>query len=202
VEGLDWPLFVKWIKDEVWLVFKSSTQFSKEQKQNFLKNWKEEGAQKTAGACWAASRSTRCWTTTYLHKQPSQATNVQKHINENELSGIYSKLMYIKIAKLNALLKKLTRPFFVLIITNEQRLSALNDTGADVCCMSSKTFRRVFPVRQQPEKLNPTSSSYEHPFWKKIRRSWNYVTKSQLKWTKDNYPEMFMSLQTKMNTFF
>ena len=90
--------------------------------------------------------------------QPSQATNIQKHINENELSGIYSKLMYITIAKLNALLKKLTRPFFVLIITNEQRLSALNDTGADVCCMSSKTFRRVFPVRQQPEKLNSTSS--------------------------------------------
>ena len=96
--------------------------------------------------------------------QPSQATNIQKHINENELSGIYSKLMYITIAKLNALLKKLTRPFFVLIITNEQRLSALNDTGADVCCLSSKTFRRVFPVRQQPEKLNPSSSTYEHPF--------------------------------------
>ncbi len=137
------------------MVFKSSTQFSKEQKPNFLKKMeKRRSPKKLLEHVEQPVGVGRPHTTV----QPSQATNIQKHINENELSGIYSKLMYITIAKLNALLKKLTRPFFVLIITNEQRLSALNDTGADVCCMSSKTFRRVFPVRQQPEKLNSTSS--------------------------------------------
>jgi hypothetical protein len=126
----------------------------KNRNQTSLRKWKEEGAQKLLEHVEQPVGVGQPHTTV----QPSQATNIKKHINENELSGIYSKLMYITIAKLNALLKKLTRPFFVLIITNEQRLSALNDTGADVCCMSSKTFRRVFPVRQQPEKLNSTSS--------------------------------------------
>jgi hypothetical protein len=32
------------------------------------------------------------------------------------------------------------------------------DTGADICCMSSKAFRRVFQVGQRPEKLNRTSN--------------------------------------------
>jgi hypothetical protein len=41
---------------------------------------------------------------------------------------------------------------------NGQSLSALDDTGADICCMSSKAIRRVFPVEQRPEKLNWTSS--------------------------------------------
>jgi hypothetical protein len=41
---------------------------------------------------------------------------------------------------------------------NGHRLSALFDTGTDICCMSSETFRRVFPVGQRTEKLNLTSS--------------------------------------------
>jgi predicted ATPase len=40
---------------------------------------------------------------------------------------------------------------------NGTRLSALYDTGADVCCMSRKPLRRVFPEGQRPEELNRTS---------------------------------------------
>jgi hypothetical protein len=40
---------------------------------------------------------------------------------------------------------------------NGTRLSALYDTEADVCCMSRKPLRKVFPVGQRPEKLNHTS---------------------------------------------
>ncbi len=41
---------------------------------------------------------------------------------------------------------------------NGHKLSALYDTGADICCISSETFRRVFPVGQRPEKLYRTSN--------------------------------------------
>jgi hypothetical protein len=41
---------------------------------------------------------------------------------------------------------------------NEQRISAQYDTGADICCMSSKIFRKIFPVGTRPTKLAKISS--------------------------------------------
>ncbi len=61
------------------------------------------------------------------------------------------------IAKLNASLKNPLRPY-VSVHMNGHQMSALYDTGANICCMSSTAFRRVFPVRQRPEKLNRTSN--------------------------------------------
>ncbi len=64
--------------------------------------------------------------------------------------------MQSTIPKLNASLKKPVSPYLSLLM-NGTRLSALYDTGADVCSMSRKPFKRVFPVGQRPEKLNHTS---------------------------------------------
>jgi hypothetical protein len=53
--------------------------------------------------------------------------------------------------------EKPARPY-VSVLMNEHRLSALYYTGANICCMSSETFRQVFPVGQRPEKLNRKSN--------------------------------------------
>ena len=46
------------------------------------------------------------------------------------------------------------RPFISVTIKGHE-LSALYDTGADICCMSIKTFRRLFPViENRPKKVN------------------------------------------------
>jgi hypothetical protein len=41
---------------------------------------------------------------------------------------------------------------------NEQRLSSPYNTSVDVCCMSSKSFRKVYMVEQRLDQLNWTSS--------------------------------------------
>ena len=86
----------------------------------------------------------------------SSAPGASKPIKDN-VSGLYQDLIVNTIAKLNASLKKPLRPY-VSVQMKGHKLSALYDTGADICCMSSTAFRRVFPVGQRPEKLNRTSN--------------------------------------------
>jgi hypothetical protein len=76
---------------------------------------------------------------------------------------------------------------------NGQRLSALYDTGADVCCISSKAFRRVFRVRQKPEKLNQTSSVSTFS-----GNTLEGMESIQFFWklTKENSPTIFISSPT------
>jgi hypothetical protein len=73
------------------------------------------------------------------------------------MAGIYHNLIVSTISKLNASFKKPVRPYVSFLI-NGHRLSALYDTGANICCMSSETFRGLFPLRQRPEKINRMSS--------------------------------------------
>jgi hypothetical protein len=88
---------------------------------------------------------------------PKSAPIASKQIKDKDVAGLYQDLIVNTIAKLNASLKKPVRPC-VSLQMNGHKLCALYDTGADICCMSSKAFRRVFPVGQRPEKLNRTSN--------------------------------------------
>ncbi len=88
---------------------------------------------------------------------PQSAPSASKQIKDKDVSGLYQDLIVITIAKLNASLKKPLRPY-VSVHMNGHKMSALYDTGAYICCMSSTAFRRVFPVGQRPEKLNRTSN--------------------------------------------
>ena len=82
-------------------------------------------------------------------------TSASKQIKDKDVAGLYQDLIVNTIAKLNAFLKKPIRPY-VSVQMNGHKLSTLYDTGADICCMSSKAFRRVFLVGQRAEKLNRT----------------------------------------------
>ena len=85
------------------------------------------------------------------------APRASKQIKDKEVAGLYQDLIMNTIAKLNASLRKPFRPY-MSVQMNGHKLFPLYDTGADICCMSSEAFRRVFPVGQRPEKLNPTSN--------------------------------------------
>jgi hypothetical protein len=83
--------------------------------------------------------------------------NFWRVLEFDKFAGEWPLLIVNTIAKLNASLKKPFRPY-VSVQMNGHKLSALNDTGANICCMSSEAFKRVFPVGQRPEKLNRTSN--------------------------------------------
>jgi len=88
---------------------------------------------------------------------PQSAPKASKQIKDKDVAGLYQDLIMNTIAKLNASLRKPFRPY-MSVQMNGHKLFPLYDTGADICCMSSEAFRRVFPVGQRPEKLNPTSN--------------------------------------------
>ena len=75
----------------------------------------------------------------------------------NEMSIVYKELINSTIQKLSASMKKVKRPH-VLVNINGHQISALYDTGADMCCMSDTLFRKVFPVGKRPKKLNVIST--------------------------------------------
>ncbi len=79
---------------------------------------------------------------------PPSSFSASKQIKD-DLSGLYQDLIVNTIAKLNASLKRPLRPY-VSVQMNGQKMFALYDTGANICCMSSTAFRRVFPVGECP----------------------------------------------------
>jgi hypothetical protein len=123
---------------------------------------------------------------------PQSALNASKQIKDKDVAGLYQDPIVNTIAKLNASLKKPFRPY-VSVQMNGHKLSALYDTGADICCMSSEAFRRVFPVGQRPEKLNGRAMWSRHPATNsKERASILFPWKS----TKENSNTRSISLET------
>jgi hypothetical protein len=69
------------------------------------------------------------------------------------MSHIYPDLINSIINKINASVIKPYAPVFL----NRHRITALYDTGADICCMSSSIFCKHFPVGKRPTKLQRKS---------------------------------------------
>ena len=74
------------------------------------------------------------------------------------MSIVYRELINSTTNKLSSSIKRSKKPT-VLVTINGQKIKALYDTGADLCCMTAAKFRQVFPVRQRPKKLNVTVAS-------------------------------------------
>jgi hypothetical protein len=72
------------------------------------------------------------------------------------MSNIYRDLINSTINKIKASVIKPKRPY-VPVFLNGHKVSALYDTGADICCMSSSYFRKYFPVGKRPTKLQRKS---------------------------------------------
>jgi len=73
------------------------------------------------------------------------------------MSIVYKELINNTINKLNSSFIKPQRPY-VAVNINGHRITALYDTGADVCCMSSKAFRKLYEAGNRPVKINKPSS--------------------------------------------
>ena len=54
-------------------------------------------------------------------------------------------------------MKKSKKPW-VSVNINGHKISALYDTGADICCTTAASFRQVFLVGKRPKKLNVIST--------------------------------------------
>jgi hypothetical protein len=72
------------------------------------------------------------------------------------MSTIYHDLITSTINKIKASVIKPKRPY-VPVFLNGHKVSALYDTGADICCMSSSMFQKYFPVGKRPTKLQRKS---------------------------------------------
>ena len=72
------------------------------------------------------------------------------------MSNIYRDLINSTINKIKASVIKPKRPY-VPVFLNGHKITALYDTGADICCMSSTYFRKHFPVGNRPTKLQRKS---------------------------------------------
>jgi hypothetical protein len=72
------------------------------------------------------------------------------------MSNIYCDLINSTINKIKASVIKPVRPY-VPVFLNGHKVSALYDTGADLCCMSSGVFQKYFPVRKRSTKLQRKS---------------------------------------------
>ena len=70
----------------------------------------------------------------------------------NNLSIFFQHLIKNTVNKLSSSFKKPSRPFVPLTV-NKINLTALYDTGADISCMSTKTFRRLFQAGNRPTKI-------------------------------------------------
>ena len=80
---------------------------------------------------------------------PSRSSNC-------DMSTIYRDLITSTINKIKASVIKPKRPY-VPVFLNGHKVTALYDTGADICCMSSSYFRKYFPVGKRPTKLQRKS---------------------------------------------
>jgi hypothetical protein len=69
-----------------------------------------------------------------------------------DMANIYRDLIKSTINKIKASVIEPVRPY-VPVFLNGHKVSALYDTGADICCMSSSVFQKYFPVRKRPTKL-------------------------------------------------
>ena len=69
---------------------------------------------------------------------------------------MYYGLIKNTINKLSASIIKPKRPY-VPVQVNGHNIAALYDTGADISCMNSKTFRKLFPVDKRPPKTHQVS---------------------------------------------
>ena len=73
------------------------------------------------------------------------------------MSIVYRELINSTINKLSSSIKRSKKPT-VLVTINGQKIKALYDTGADLCCMTAAKFRQLFPVGKRPKKLNVIST--------------------------------------------
>ncbi len=69
-----------------------------------------------------------------------------------DMAIIYRDLIKSTINKIKASVIKPVRPY-VPVFLNGHKVSALYDTGVDICCMSSSVFQKYSPVRKRPTKL-------------------------------------------------
>ena len=75
----------------------------------------------------------------------------------SNMSIVYRELINSTINKLSSSVKRSKKPT-VLVTINGQKIKALYDTGADLCCMTAAKFRQLFPVGKRPKKLNVIST--------------------------------------------